>query len=45
MHSSVIVKNVSWPHFSWVTLYVYMFIYFIDVWLLSVSQFQQIKLN
>jgi len=23
MHSNVIIKNVSWPHFSWPTLYVY----------------------
>jgi len=22
MHSNVIIKNVSWPHFSWPTLYV-----------------------
>jgi len=21
MHSNVIIKNVSWPHFSWPTLY------------------------
>jgi len=23
MHSNVTIKNVSWPHFSWATLYVY----------------------
>jgi len=22
MHSNVIIKNVTWPHFSWPTLYV-----------------------
>jgi len=22
MHSNVTIKNVSWPHFSWATLYV-----------------------
>ena len=22
MHSNVTIKNVSWPHFSWPTLYV-----------------------
>jgi len=22
MHSNVTVKNVSWPHFSWPTLYI-----------------------
>ena len=22
MHSNVAIKNVSWPHFSWATLYV-----------------------
>ena len=21
MHSNVTIKNVSWPHFSWATLY------------------------
>ena len=21
MHSTVTIKNVSWPHFSWATLY------------------------
>jgi len=21
MHSNIIIKNVSWPHFSWPTLY------------------------
>jgi len=23
MHSNVTIKNVSWPHFSWPTLYAY----------------------
>jgi len=23
MHSNVTVKNVSWPQFSWATLYIY----------------------
>jgi len=22
MHSNVTIKNVSWPHFSWATLYI-----------------------
>ena len=22
MHSNVTIKNVSWPHFSWTTLYI-----------------------
>ena len=22
MHSNVTIKNVSWPHFSWPTLYI-----------------------
>jgi len=22
MHSNVIIKNVSWPHFSWPSLYI-----------------------
>ena len=22
MHSNVTMKNVSWPHFSWATLYI-----------------------
>ena len=24
MHSNVTIKNVSWPHFSWPTLYIVM---------------------
>jgi len=24
MHSNVTIKNVNWPHFSWVTLYVHL---------------------
>ena len=24
MHSNVTIKNVSWPHFSWPTLYMYL---------------------
>ena len=23
MHSNVTIKNVSWPHFSWPTLYIF----------------------
>ena len=23
MHTNVTIKNVSWPHFSWATLYIY----------------------
>jgi len=25
MHSNVTIKNVSWPHFSWPTLYLYVY--------------------
>ena len=25
MHSNVTIKNVSWSHFSWATLYAYIF--------------------
>jgi len=28
MHSNVTIKNVSWPHFSWLTLYTYIDISF-----------------
>ena len=23
MHSNVTIKNISWPHFSWATLYMF----------------------
>ena len=26
MHSNVTIKNVSWPHFSWATLYMYIYV-------------------
>ena len=31
MHSNVTIKNVSWPHFSWPTLYMYINIYCISL--------------
>jgi len=32
MHSNVTVKNVSWPHFSWPTLYMFkIYIEFFDL--------------
>ena len=27
MHSNVAIKNVSWPHFSWATLYVVIWLF------------------
>ena len=28
MHSNVTIKNVSWPHFSWATMYVTLSLFF-----------------
>ena len=38
MHSNVTMKNVSWPHFSWATLYVPDWF-----WILLIVQFQRLK--